>query len=199
MLKPGGTLFVGHAETSEVEKKYFTKIDVPKSFGYKKNRLGVDQIKSKGKEHTEKLVEIYESLIEITQKDAELTTRKNINNKKSDEHKSQLNLKSENFSKDNLEYLIEMGHLSDASTVCENRLKDMPDDADAYYFLGLVSKMEGSRGSAELLLKKAVYLNPDHHKALSLFGLLAEQRGDDGLAETLRRREGRAKKRSDSL
>ncbi|MBW1821034.1 MAG: hypothetical protein JRI92_04590 [Deltaproteobacteria bacterium] len=199
MLKPGGTLFVGHAETSEVEKKYFTKIDVSKSFGYKKNKLGVDQIKSKGKEHTEKLVEIYESLIEITQKDAELTTRKKINNKKSDEQKSQLNLESENFSKDNLEYLIEMGHLSDASTICENRLKDMPDDADAYYFLGLVSKMEGSRGSAELLLKKAVYLNPDHHKALSLFGLLAEQRGDDGLAETLRRRQGRAKKRSNSL
>ena len=72
---------------------------------------------------------------------------------------------------DQIESLIEKGRLNDASVLCENRLKKAPDDAEAYYYLALISKMEGSVGAAELLLKKSVYLNPDSHKALSFHAL----------------------------
>ena len=199
MLKPGGTLFVGHAETSEVEKKYFSKVNTPKSFAYKKNKLGVSQIKKERSDHTDKLITIYENLVEITQKDAELISKNN--NLAVIRKTSRANKKIKKVENEwkNIESLIEKGQLFDASTQCEKQLKQKPDDAEAYYFLALISKMEGSTGAAELLLKKAVYLNPDHHKALSLFSFLAQQRGDDGLAETLRRREGRARKRSGAL
>ena len=196
MLKPGGTLFVGHAETSEVKKKYFTKISTPKSFAYRKKKIGINKENSDGKEHTNQLVEIYENLVEITQKDVALSKKINRIGKSKGNKNKLKNTVSGISVWDKVEKLIEKGYLSDASTLCDKHLKKSPDDAQAYYYLGLVSKMEGSVGAAELLLKKAVYLDPDHHKALSLFCLLAEQRGDEDLAETLRRRENRARKRT---
>ncbi len=199
MLKPGGTLFVGHAETSEVEKKYFTKINTPKAFAYRKKKLGVNQAESSGKEHTSQLLAIYENLVEITQKDVALSNKINRAGKNKHDKKSTIKHVKETSVWGKVENLIEKGHLSDASILCEKQLKKSPDDAEAYFFLALVSKMEGGVGAAELLLKKAVYLDPNHHKALSLFCLLAEQRGDEGLAESLRRREGRAKKRSATI
>ena len=199
MLKPGGTLFVGHAETSEVEKKYFTKMNISKPFAYRKKKLGVNQLKSSGSEHTNQLLAIYENLVEITQKDVALSNKvKRLGNSKRANKPKTKDVK-ETSVWNKVENLIEKGHLSDASTLCEKQLKESPDDAQAYYFLALVSKMEGSVGAAELLLKKSVYLDPNHHKALSLFCLLAEQRGDEGLAESLRRREGRARKRSGTI
>lgn len=200
MLKPGGTLFVGHAETSEVERKLFSKIKIPKSFAYRKNKIGTNDIsKIEKNENTDQLKSIYENLVEITQKDAELSSKINRTDSKlqKNQKKLQNNLqKSENTIWVQIERMIEKGDLSNASALCEKQLQQHAADAQAYYFLALVSKMEGGFGAAELLLKKAVYLDPDHHKALSLFSLLAEQRGDEDLAQSLRRREGRARKRS---
>jgi len=36
ILKDGGVLFVGHAETTQIKKEYFTKINMPKAFAYRK-------------------------------------------------------------------------------------------------------------------------------------------------------------------
>lgn len=199
MLKPGGTLFVGHAETSEVEKHYFTKINLPKSFAYIKNRLGVNHIKESKNEHTNQLVTIYENLVEITQKDIALSNKIRSSNSNKNVHSFNKNQEKAQPVRDKIEKMIEKGQLKDASELCEKRLKAAPDDGQAYYYLALISKMEGGVGAAELLLKKAVYLDPNHHKALSLFCFLAEQRGDTKLAQSLRRREGRARKRSSRL
>ena len=196
MLKPGGTLFVGHAETSEVEKKYFTKVSKPKAFAYTKKRLGVNNIKTINNEHTNKLLTIYENLVEITKNDAAISKKIKISNKKTGSHSRNINNGKEKIVWENVKKLIEKGQLKDASVLCEKRLMQVPDDAQAYYYLAVVSKMEGGVGAAELLLKKAVYLDPNHHKALSLFSLLAKERGDLKLVQSLRRREDRARKRS---
>ena len=154
MLKPGGTLFVGHAETSEVEKKYFTKIDIPKSFAYKKIKLGINQVKPESKKPTDKLVDIYNNLVEITQKDIALSNKTISPHKNKSDNKKSAQKGGETTIWTQVESLIEKGHLNDVSVLCEKRLKKVPDDAQAYYFLALVSKMEGSSGAAELLLKK---------------------------------------------
>ncbi len=199
MLKPGGTLFVGHAETSEVEKQYFTKIDAPKSFAYRKKKLGINQNLSDGKNHTNQLMAIYENLVEITQKDVALSRKINHSGRNKNTEGVSVKHVKEISILSHVEELIEKGRLSDASSLCEKQLKESPDNAQAYYYLGLISKMEGSVGAAELLLKKSVYLDPDHHKALSLFCLLAGRRGDEDLAESLRRREERARKRTKAI
>jgi chemotaxis protein methyltransferase WspC len=198
MLKPGGTLFVGHAETAEVDKKYFKKLNKPKSFAYTKKRIGVSQLDTKNANHMDKLTTIYENLIEISKKDAALSKNIKSSNRKNANRDAKKILK-EKISWNNIEVLIEQGKFNEVSILCEKRLKTAPDDAQAYYYLALISKMDGGNGSAELLLKKAVYLDPNHHRALKLFWFLAEQRGDKKLAESLRRREDRARKRSGAI
>ncbi len=91
---------------------------------------------------------------------------------------------------------LDLGRLNDAMALCESCLKGNPESTDAYYYLGLISYQKGSLGAAESLLKKALYLDPDHHLAIGLLALLAENRGDTGQAEDYRRRQKRAIKRN---
>lgn len=195
MLKPGGTLFVGHAETAEVDKKLFAKINKPKAFAYTKKVLGMNYIKEGKNEHTNQLINIYKNLVAITKKDVELSKRISSPGKKQAVSRKEKNPVKKKSIWKAIEKMIEKGRLKGASDLCEKRLKDAPHDAQIYYYLAIVSNIEGGTGAAELLLKKAVYLDPNHHKALSLFCLLAEKRGDKKLAHSLKRRESRARKR----
>lgn len=89
------------------------------------------------------------------------------------------------------EYL-DLGRLGDAADLCETWIRQTPASADAHYYLGLISHLEGSPGAAESLLKKALYLDPNHHRAIGLLAFLAEQRGDGRSAADYRRRQERA-------
>ena len=198
-LKENGVLFVGHAEMSQVDNRLFSKINVARSFAYRK-------IHSMGKEQentsvfgrvssVEKLQNIYAQLVEVTKKDVELA--RNIDRNKLKKSKIADNMRSKVAGDGNVwfqvEKLIDQGRLSAASELCEILLNKYPESADGYYYLGLISNLEGSAGSAEALLKKAIYLNPQHYKALALSAHVAEKRGDDVLAKALRRREQRAR------
>lgn len=192
LLKSGGFLFVGHAETAQIKKEQFSKVNYPKAFAYKK----IGSIKG-GEEDVgavNKLKNIYNNLVEITKKDA-LLSNKFKKSCKVDE-KRVITSVSANLSWGKVEALIDSGHYDEAAIVCENLLRNYPENADCYYYLGLIGKMRGSYGGAESLLKKAIYLSPNHQKALSLSVVLAERRGDDDGAEYFRRREIKARERN---
>lgn len=95
-----------------------------------------------------------------------------------------------------IEELIGEGQYDEATLFCEGKLAADPESADGYYYLGLISNLRGSVGGAESLLKKAIYLSPNHQKALSLSVVLAEHRGDDDSADYYRRREVKARERN---
>ncbi|WP_455198552.1 CheR family methyltransferase [Kaarinaea lacus] len=196
ILKGNGTLFLGHAETTESCKGLFSRLDVPRAFAFRKFSNSQPAVANQlAKQPVEKLEDIYNQLVNVTLKDIELSRKhKAIYSQK---HKSDVNseISSDVPKHLNVEKLIEQGHLSAASTLCEKWLEDQPDEAQCYYFLGLISSLEGNAGSADALLKKAIYLDPNHHKALGLSALLAEQRGDRTTADSLRFRELRARKR----
>jgi chemotaxis protein methyltransferase WspC len=199
MLKPGGTLFVGHAETAEIDNKLFTKVNKPKTFSYTKKTLGMNSNKTEKYDQKNQLISIYNNLVEVTKRDVELSKKISSPGNKPIVSSKKINTVKENDSWKEIENMIEKGQLRDASILCEKRLKQAPDDAQVYYYLAIISNIEGGFGAAELLLKKAVYLDPNHHKALGLFCLLAEQRGDTKLARSLKRRESRARKREGTL
>ncbi|NOX91111.1 MAG: tetratricopeptide repeat protein [Gammaproteobacteria bacterium] len=202
MLKCGGLLFVGHAESGQIDKNYFTKIRVAKAFSFRKkmiNKLSGYPVKL-NEQPVNKLKDIYDQLVEVTKKDIELSkkiklpqykTTGKYNNEGVDDNKSANN---RFFQK--IDLLINTGDLSDAFQACEEFLKKQPEDSSAYYYLGLISNLQGNNADAETLLRKAIYLSPDHYKALALSAVLAEQRGDEDSAKSLRRREQKARKRS---
>jgi chemotaxis protein methyltransferase WspC len=195
MLKPGGYLFVGHAETAQVNKKYFMKIDIPKSFAYQKisNKISA----SKKSEHigsVDKLKNIYNQLVEVAKKDVQIANK--IKQSKTISSKRSSSMVGNGCSWGRVEGLIDGGHFDEATSLCESMLAGDPENADGYYYLGLISSLCGSKGGAESLLKKAIYLSPNHQKALGLSVLLAEGRGDDEGADYYRRRELKARERN---
>lgn len=197
MLKKNGILFVGHAETTDANKDLFTRLNLPNSFAYKKNAMTEPGAFEKvyEEEPLSNLEKIYKQLVKVTLKNNELSNKyKKYPRGKGEEN----NVKRETPVIENIfgiERLIEQGHLSDASSLCLKWLDEEPEKAHGYYLLGLISNLEGNAITADSLLKKAIYLDPNHHKALALSALLAEERGDNAVAESLRIRESRARKR----
>jgi len=195
MLKSGGLLFVGHAETTPIKKECFTKINIPRSFAYrkiKKSESGENNVGS-----VEKLKDIYDQLVEVAKKDALLSKKITRSVKTISAPPSPSpSFVSGNITWGKIEKLIDLGRYDEATLTCENLLKRDPENADGYYYLGLIGNLCGSYGGAESLLKKAIYLSPNHQKALSLSVLLAESRGDNDSADYYRRREVKARERN---
>lgn len=194
MLKPGGYLFVGHAEGTQVNKRDFDNVEIPKSFAFRKIS---DNHKHKATNNigsVNKLKAIYDQLVAVTKKDSLLSNRL-VRTAASREFPSD-NMVAITDTWEKVEKLIESGHYDDATSVCEAMLESEPENADGYYYLGLISNICGSHGGAESLLKKAIYLSPNHQKALGLSVLLAEKRGDVDSAEFYRRREIKARERN---
>jgi chemotaxis protein methyltransferase WspC len=61
--------------------------------------------------------------------------------------------------------------------------------------LGLIKNAKGDRRAAESLLKKAIYLDPNHEQALVLSCSLAEQNGDVESVQAFKRRIQRVRNR----
>ena len=91
--------------------------------------------------------------------------------------------------------MADMGRTEDAHKLCEASLATHPPKADAYYLLGLLQKTHGFAVEAEISLRKAVYLQPDHVQALAHLALAAEERGDLKAAELFQQRARQASER----
>ena len=74
--------------------------------------------------------------------------------------------------------LAKEGHLVEAATLCDEHLRQQGPDAQAYYLLALVREAVGESSEAEALLRKALYLEPNHYEALTHLALILERRGD---------------------
>lgn len=195
MLKCGGVLFVGHAESGQIDKNRFTKVRVAKAFAFRKkitNKL-MGFPSSSNEQPVSKLKDIYDQLVEITKKDVELS--KKFSNQKFNTIKNKYkNTDDRFFCKINL--LVDKGCLPDALILCEQFLKKHPENSETHYYLGMINALLDNDSEAENFLKKSIYLFPDHYRALALSAVLAEKRGDEEGARLLRRREQKARKRN---
>ncbi len=90
--------------------------------------------------------------------------------------------------------LADQGRPVEATAACRGVLAQQPDNAEAWFLLGLLS--EGAQPEqAEEHLRRCIYLQPDHYDALCHLALLAGQRGDAGTAGTLKARAARVWRR----
>jgi len=89
------------------------------------------------------------------------------------------------------ERLINEGQIEQAMQHCEAYLQQSPNSAHAYYMMGLIKNTLDCGAEAEELLRKAIYLDPNHEQALQLCGVLANKRGDEESAQSYQRRADR--------
>lgn len=203
LLKPAGILFLGHAETSQAVNDLFARINIPKAFAFqKKEAKPISTNREKATANIKALETAYQQL-KIAASAGTAKKGKGVvtsgAKKKSRTVKHEPSGDAANTSlQEQITHHIELGRLAEAASECEIILQENPQSAEAYYLLGLISHLEGNGGVAESFLKKAMYLDPNHHGALGLSALLAENRGDAEIAQTLRRREQRVLKRKSS-
>jgi chemotaxis protein methyltransferase WspC len=87
--------------------------------------------------------------------------------------------------------LANQGRTADARAVCERYLRDHAPVAVVFYWLGLLSEVEGNSTEAQGFYRKALYLEPQHAESLAQLAALLAARGDAAGARRLQDRAAR--------
>ena len=203
-LKSRGALFVGHAETSQVTRELFVQLYSARSFGYVKVGEAERRQSKRAMQLPDKIPEQWQSVftqlanLSAGKSDgsgktsrAKANIQKTVNTKPStpaDPVQPKISLIS-------VERLANQGKYPEAIELCMAFLKQNPESANGYYILGLIKDLNGEANDADRMLRKAIYLDPNHEPALVLAGLLAEKRGDIEAALSYKRRAKRVAQR----
>lgn len=214
MLKPHGVLCVGHAETSQVMRNDFQPLDIPMAFAFRKGALprepqsgaaaslapvppAATSAAARSAGVVQNLQAAYRQLAGVVLKAERKPPLAEGTTTGASAEAVEPAATAAAATLDGIAQLLDLGRLGEAAQQCERWLAANAESADGYYYLGLISRLQGSPGGAEVLLKKAVYLDPQHHRALGLLALMAEKRGEGDLAADYRRRQQRARRRKD--
>jgi chemotaxis protein methyltransferase WspC len=87
--------------------------------------------------------------------------------------------------------LADRGQFKEAGVMCRSHLAAVPESAEAYFILGILSEHEQQMTAAEDNWRRCIYLQPDHYEALCHLALLAEQNGNHSGATALKARAAR--------
>ncbi|WP_455209054.1 CheR family methyltransferase [Kaarinaea lacus] len=203
-LKERGALFVGHAETSQVTRDLFVQLYSARSFGYVKVSEATGRQSKRAMQLPQKIPDQWQSVFDQL---ARLTSGNGATAAKADaakpRPKKEFTAKPPQatesvrpkISLTSVERLANQGKYADAIELCLTFLKQNPDSANGYYLLGLVKDLNGDSKAADIMLRKAIYLDPNHQQALVLAALLAEKRGDIEAALSYKRRAKRVAQR----
>ena len=87
--------------------------------------------------------------------------------------------------------LANEGKSSEARAVCEQFLQRHEPQAEVFYWLGLLSDVQGQTSQAQGFYRKALYLDPQHSEALAHLAALLASQGDAAGARRLHERAAR--------
>ncbi|MCF3193888.1 MULTISPECIES: CheR family methyltransferase [Pseudomonas] len=87
--------------------------------------------------------------------------------------------------------LANEGKSREAQAVCEQFLQRHDPQAEVFYWLGLLSDVQGQTSEAQGFYRKALYLEPQHSEALAHLAALLASQGDEAGARRLQERAAR--------
>ena len=184
LLHPNGLLFLGHAESGVLAGRDFSPLEHPRSFAFVRGRKHTTTDRSSVATHSPAPI----------RRPAKPASRADAPKPRpfaaaapppvvapsiSAESRSVL---------DTATRLADEGHMVEAATVCETFLRQQGPNGQAFYLLAIVREAVGETAEAEALLRKTLYLDPNHYEALTHLALLLDQRGDTANAELVRQR-----------
>lgn len=95
-----------------------------------------------------------------------------------------------------IERTADAGRLTELRAATERHIAEFGPSPDAFYWLGLAHDAADAAEEAMRNYRKALYLAPDHQRALAQLRLLQQRQGDHGAAKALADRLDRLTKRS---
>ena len=184
LLHPNGLLFLGHAESGVLAGRDFSPLEHPRSFAFVRGRKHTTTDRSSVATHSP--APIRRPAKPMPRADAPkpkpyaaAAAAPVVPPPVSAESHSVL---------DTATRLANEGHMVEAATVCETFLRQHGPNGQAFYLLAIVREAVGETAEAEALLRKTLYLDPNHYEALTHLALLLDQRGDTANAELVRQR-----------
>jgi chemotaxis protein methyltransferase WspC len=94
--------------------------------------------------------------------------------------------------------LANRGQLAEAAALCRQSIEQAGPSAAAFCLMGVLSDAGGDRAAAGECYRKALYLEPGHHEALTHLAALLEMQGDAAGARRIGERARRAQARQPS-
>jgi chemotaxis protein methyltransferase WspC len=189
LLHPKGILFLGHAEAGVMAGRDFSPLEHPRSFAFVRGRKKPATECSSVDTHNTAPARRRASLAPQSSapKSRPFATMELppvvVATPIASDHRVVL---------DTATRLADEGHMAEAATVCATYLQQHGPDVQAFYLLAVVREAVGEPAEAEALLRKALYLEPNHYEALTHLAVLLNQRGDMANAELMRQRAQRS-------
>ncbi|MBP0002071.1 MAG: tetratricopeptide repeat protein [Cyanobacteria bacterium SID2] len=192
VLTTPGLIFLGSAETGQINSLSFVSVQKPFTFAYRKV--------SPSQKPAKRLIEDRKNIqkVEVRQLDRNprspqsriefkpQTKARQVS--KTDETVQPPSTRSSKTTLEIAKQCADLGNLDEAIALCQTHLTAHPTSAEAYILLGEVYQASSDRDRAEECFQKAIYLQPNSYKALMHLVLLKELRGDRSSAEILRQR-----------
>ncbi|AFY71606.1 MCP methyltransferase, CheR-type with Tpr repeats [Thalassoporum mexicanum PCC 7367] len=190
LLIDQGLLFVGYAETTQIDHRKFVSVGHSLTFAYQKAQRAKKASATSPRpahKNRDRLLDAPSPILKS--KTAQPAT--NLANKTKKEQlvkstalddriaepKSDPNDQADNLLQ-TARSLADVGQLAAAAELCQAYLSQNPICAHAYVLYGEILQAIGKDEQAEECWQKALYLQPDYYEALVHLALLKEQRGD---------------------
>jgi chemotaxis protein methyltransferase WspC len=191
LLTANGLLFLGHSETSLLQKRGFSPLPFERCFGFQRGTATISHTASAARRkaartsRTRPPAKIADPMpapfSSVAAEPAQTTATLHMPDAQ------QLLRKA--FQ------LADQGHMDEAAACCESLLRENAYQADAHYLLGIIREAEGNTRDAEQMFRKAVYLEPNHYEALVHLSVICDRTGDAHTARCLLERAARARAR----
>lgn len=208
LLAPKGILFVGHAEAGLAVRQQFSPLNWPGAFAFRKKiRQVSDKPAATFKEALRQKRGDKPKMMPKTRRRFPSPNPQKLNHKKSNvakpreigktAHKTTAPPPSE-VSLERALRLADAGQNQEARRLCQKIMETEGPSAAAYFLLGNLQLAEGKKRDAEQSFGRVVYLEPEHHEAITCLFHLASSRGELAAAERWKRRLNRVAIRSSS-
>ncbi len=183
ILKQGGIIFTGHAEASLFINSDFKALDYKKAFAF------IKEANNTFSSVEESTLKERKKIRAKLNKSKEKKSILQANGKTTEVKQSGLSDKSAVTDKLTLaRQLADKNDLEKAAKICKKYLKENGPVSEAFFLLGVIENSLEKTDEAIDLLRKALYLDPQHYESLVLIGLLAERSGDLVGARNYKRR-----------
>lgn len=205
LLATKGILFVGHAEAGLTVRQQFSSLNWTGAFAFRK-KIGPisDKPAATFKEALGRRGKDKPKILPKPRRRFPSPNHKKPDSAKpavTDKPARQTDVPSPLASESGLERalrLADAGQNQEARRLCQQIMETEGPSAAAYFLLGNLQLAEGKKRDAEQSFGRAVYLEPEHHEAITCLFHLASSRGELAAAERWKRRLDRVATRSSS-
>ena len=173
LLKPGGLLFVGPAESPAVVSHCFSPLGLPASFAFRRD----DERRAAAQEAAPRRAP-------RSAKPARAPAPLRIVAPRTKAPSAPAAAAPADLTE--ATRLADQGRLADAADACERYLRANGPSAAAFHLLGLIHSASDEPHAADVFFRKALYLEPRSAETLAHLAALREQLGDSAAARALR-------------